>query len=249
MDGVDRPRGGDTTATLADVLGVTLDADLLALALTHRSYAYENGGLPTNERLEFLGDSVLGLAVTELLYLRYADSPESDLARLRSSIVSTKALAALARTLGPRGLGPYVRLGRGETLTRGRDKDSILADTMEALVGAVFVQEGFDTARAVVVRLVGDQIHTAAERGAGWDWKTVLQEVAAARALGPVRYDVSESGPDHDKRFSATVAVAGAPLGTGTGRSKKSAEQLAAQRAHEAVTANGWPPVGTDGRA
>src|SRR6187551_197909 len=141
---------------LLDALGVDLDEELLTLALTHRSYAYENGGLPTNERLEFLGDSVLGIIVTERLYRDHPERPEGQLAKLRSSVVNMHALAGVAATLGgPSGLGAYLYLGRGEDLTGGRTKPSILADATEALIGAVYLEHGLEPARELVHHLFG----------------------------------------------------------------------------------------------
>jgi ribonuclease-3 len=211
---------------------VTVDPDLLTLALTHRSYAYENGGLPTNERLEFLGDSVLGIVVTETLYLRYSDWPEGQLAKLRAAVVNATALADVARTLD---VGEYVYLGRGEETTGGRDKSSILADTLEAVIGAVFLDAGIDVARDVVHRLFDPLIDRAAELGAGLDWKTSLQEVAALAGLGSPEYRVTDIGPDHAKEFSAEVLLDGRVLGSGSGRSKKLAEQRAASAAYARI--------------
>lgn len=215
--------------SLLESLHVEIDADLLALALMHRSYAYENGGLPTNERLEFLGDSVLGIVVTESLYRRYPAWPEGQLAKLRAAVVNAGALAEVARTLG---LGDFVYLGRGEETTGGRDKSSILADTMEAVIGAVFLTSGIDTAGQVIHRLFDPLIEQAAELGAGLDWKTSLQEVAAAAGLGLPEYRVTDVGPDHAKEFSAQAVVGGDVLGAGEGRSKKVAEQQAAAAAY-----------------
>src|SRR5499425_1038276 len=164
-------------AELQDALGVPLGAALLERALTHRSFAYENGGLPTNERLEFLGDSVLGLVVTDALYLGYPDLPEGHLAKLRAAVVNMRALANVARGLK---LGDYVRLGRGEDGTGGRDKSSILADTLEAVIGAVYIERGLDEASALVHRLFDPVIAHSARLGAGLDWKTSLQELTAA---------------------------------------------------------------------
>jgi ribonuclease-3 len=220
---------GRDSATLLDALGVTLDDDLLTLALTHRSYAYENGGLPTNERLEFLGDSVLGVVITEKLYCDYPDRPEGALAKIRASVVNGQALARLARTLGPGGLGRHLYLGRGEEMTGGRDKDSILADGTEALLGAIYLSHGFDRTREVILALFSDAVAEAGSLGAGLDWKTSLQELAAARSLGPPSYNITSTGPDHDKEFTATAVVGGEELGSGVGRSKKEAEQVAAQ--------------------
>ena len=220
---------------LEEALGVMLDAELLDRALTHRSYAYENGGLPTNERLEFLGDAVLGLVVTDALYRDHPDLPEGQLAKLRASVVNMRALAGVARSLGAGagagsgGLGAHLRLGRGEEVTGGRDKASILADTLEAVLGAVYLQYGLATAGAVVHRLFDPLLADAAQRGAGLDWKTSLQELTAMLGLGVPEYAVSEEGPDHAKSFTAIARVSGESLGSGAGRSKKEAEQKAAE--------------------
>lgn len=219
---------------LADALGVDLDPELLILALTHRSFAYENGGLPTNERLEFLGDSVLGIVVTDKLYREHPDLPEGSLAKIRASCVSQRALSVVARDLG---LGSYILLGRGEQVTGGADKDSILCDGLEALFGAVYLSLGLEVAREVIVRLVGPSLERAAHSGDALDWKTALQELCAAKGLPAPAYDVVGEGPDHARTFTATVVVAGEPRGTGTGSAKKHAEQEAAERAHAALAA------------
>lgn len=216
---------------LTSALGVELEPDLLTRALTHRSYAYEHGGLPHNERLEFLGDAVLGVVITSALYHRFPDLSEGQLAKLRASIVNMRALAGVARTLGPGGLGAHILLGKGEQATGGRDKPSILADTIEALLGAVHVQHGMTVADKVVHALFDDLIDDVALRGAGLDWKTNLQELTAQRSLGVPEYRVTESGPDHAKWFVAHARVAGETLGSGEGSSKKEAEQLAAEQA------------------
>lgn len=213
---------------LERILLVRLDIAILERALTHRSYAYENGGLPTNERLEFLGDSVLGLVVTDTLYRNHPDLPEGQLAKLRAAVVNMRALADVARTLG---LGRFLRLGRGEEGTGGRDKSSILADTLEALIGAVYVNRGLDEAFRVVHLLFDPLITRSASLGAGLDWKTSLQELTASESLGVPEYHVEESGPDHAKSFTAVVRVGGEAYGSGAGRSKKEAEQQAAEAA------------------
>ncbi len=224
---------GDTpTARLRDVLGVDVEDALLELALTHRSYAYEKGGLPTNERLEFLGDAVLGIAVTERLYRTHPGLPEGQLAKLRASVVNMHALAGVARELG---LGELMYLGRGEEMTGGRDKDSILGDAVEAILGAVHLQHGIEVSRALVERLFADLMTTAPQLGAGLDWKTSLQELTAARGLGVPEYRMTSEGPDHAKEFTATVVVADDDLGIGTGRTKKDAEQKAARTAYETL--------------
>ena len=221
-----------------DALGVDLPDELLTLAVTHRSYAYENGGLPTNERLEFLGDAVLGLTITDELFHRHPERPEGELAKLRSSVVNTAALADVARGLTADGLGAHLLLGRGEVTTGGADKSSILADGMESLLGAVYVQHGIDTARAVILRLFGPLLDTAATLGAGLDWKTSLQELTAARGLGAPSYRVSSTGPDHNREFTASVIVGETSYGSGVGRSKKEAEQKAAAAAWTALDAD-----------
>ena len=204
-------------------------ASLLGLALTHRSFAYEQGGLPTNERLEFLGDAVLGLVVTDTLYRRHGDLPEGQLAKLRAAVVNSKALADVARTLG---LGEFLRLGRGEESSGGRDKSSILADAMEAVIGAVYLEHGISGATDMVRRLFDPLIESAADLGAGLDWKTSLQELVAARSAGVPEYLVEETGPDHEKVFAARVRIGEREFAVGSGRSKKDAEQEAAAAAY-----------------
>jgi ribonuclease III len=225
-------------AWLRDALGVELSPELLGLALTHRSWAYEHGGLPTNERLEFLGDSVLGLVVTDELYRSQPDLPEGQLAKLRASVVNMTSLARVARRLGNGGIGPHLLLGRGEEVTGGRDKDSILADALEALLGAIHLGLGLDTAAALVHRLFDPLLAEASTRGAGLDWKTSLQELGAAKGLGAPSYVIEDDGPDHAKVFTAAVVLGGQVQGTGTGRTKKAAEQEAAEAAWRALSSD-----------
>src|SRR5690606_21678964 len=182
-------------------------------------------------RLEFLGDTVLGLVVTEALYRRHPDQPEGELAKMRAATVSQRALAAVARRLE---LGRYVLLGKGEMRTRGFDKDSILSDTVEALIGATYLSHGLETARDLVHRLVDTTLDAAAGLGAGLDWKTSLQEAAALRGFGAPVYEVTGEGPEHARVFPAPVPV-GPVLGRGTGSAKKHAEQAAAEEAYRAV--------------
>ncbi len=222
---------GPDPAALLTALGVEVDAELLTLALTHRSYAYESGGLEPNERLEFLGDAVLSLVVTDHLFRAHPNLPEGQLAKLRASVVNMHALAGVARGLGAGGLGEYVLLGRGEELTGGRDKASILADTTEALIGAVYLQHGIEVAGTLVHRLFDPLLVEAPLLGAGLDWKTSLQELTAAADLGVPEYRVVEDGPDHLKEFTATAVIAGRERGVGQGRTKKEAEQRAAEAA------------------
>jgi ribonuclease III len=223
-----------TLAALTQRLGCAVDPALLQRSLTHRSYAYENGGLPTNERLEFLGDAVLGLVVTDTLYRTHPDLPEGQLAKLRSAVVNARALAEVGRELG---LGSYLRLGRGEESTGGRDKGSILADTVEAVLGAVYIDRGLAECEALVHRLFDPVIDSAAGLGAGLDWKTSLQELTANDGLGVPEYQIWDEGPDHEKFFTAIVRVGGHDRGSGTGRSKKEAEQEAASAAWHALRA------------
>lgn len=211
-------------SALTDKLGVDIDPELLSLALTHRSFAYENGNIANNERLEFLGDSVLGQAVTVHLYTHHPGLGEGELAKRRASVVSTVALAEVARAVG---LGEHIRLGRGEDLTGGRDKDSILADTTEALIGATYLSVGPDAATALVLRLVEPLLADPERYGAAMDPKTSLQELAARLGMPAPVYEIEASGPDHDRRFAATVRV-GELASLGEGTSKKQAEMAAA---------------------
>ena len=213
---------------LQAILGVRLGPELAELALTHRSHAFEAGGLPSNERLEFLGDAVLGLVVAERLYRGLPADAEGRLAKIRAATVNTRSLAVVARRLG---VGRHVRLGRGEERSGGRDKDSILADTVEALLGAVYLDAGMAAAATVVARLFGELLDEITTRRGSLDAKTTLQELLAASVIGPPRYDVDARGPDHERRFTATVLVDGEVLGSGEGRSKKEAEQSAAAQA------------------
>lgn len=231
----DAPEEDAARAELCAALGVELDDACLDLALTHRSYAFEQGGLPTNERMEFLGDAVLGLVITDALYRRHPDRPEGDMARMRASIVQTSSLAEVARSLG---VGECIRLGKGEEATGGRDKPSILADTTEALLGAMYLSIGFTETSSRILALFTPLLTRAGELGAGLDWKTSLQELAARRGLGVPRYLVTSTGPDHARRFEAAVVFRGETWGTGDGSAKKHAEQQAAQAAWEALTAH-----------
>jgi ribonuclease-3 len=240
-----RPSSGPLTAPgpltnyaeLRSALGdPILDPELLERALTHRSFAYENGGLPTNERLEFLGDSVLGVVVTETLYLTHPDLSEGRLAKLRAAVVNARALAEVGRTIG---VGDHVKLGRGEESTGGRHKASILSDTVEAVIGAVHLSGGgFPTSAVVVHRLFDPLIEAASALGAGLDWKTSLQELSAEHGLGVPEYVIEDDGPDHQKTFTAQVRVGDRLYGNGVGRSKKEAEQAAAETAYGEIAAD-----------
>ncbi|MEW1833814.1 ribonuclease III [Microbacterium sp. NPDC079995] len=211
-------------SVLTHKLGVDIDPELVSLALTHRSYAYEHGGIAHNERLEFLGDSILGMAVTVHLYRTHPELDEGSLAKRRASVVSTVALAEVARGMG---LGAHLRLGRGEDQTGGRDKDSILADTTEALIGAAYLSAGTEEATALVLRLVSPLMDDPERYGAAMDPKTSLQELAARLGHAAPTYSVEAAGPDHHRVFTATVTV-GDVARMGSGSSKKQAEMAAA---------------------
>lgn len=227
------PAMPDPAAELAALLAVHLDdLAVLDLALTHRSWAFEHGGVPTNERLEFLGDAVLGLVVTDEIYASHPGEQEGRLAKLRAASVRAESLAAVARGLS---LGRFVKLGRGEAASGGADKDSILADVLEAIIGAVYVDQGFATAYDLVERLFSGRLIEVAGSHEALDYKTSLQELAASRYSATPRYEVEDSGPDHAKTFAASVSIDGNLVGRGEGRSKKAAEQLAAREAHQAL--------------
>ena len=230
-------------ADLREALGnPVLDDALLDQSLTHRSYAYEHGGLPTNERLEFLGDSVLGVVVTDTLFRTHPNLSEGRLAKLRAAVVNARALAEVARTIG---LGTHIKLGRGEEATGGRNKSSILSDTVEALIGAVYLSGGFEASGAVVHLLFDPLMDNAARLGAGLDWKTSLQELSAGYSLGVPEYVIAHQGPDHEKTFTAQVRVGDGLYGHGTGRSKKEAEQQAAETAYNAISEAHGDPAGS----
>jgi ribonuclease-3 len=218
---------------LAGVLGVNIEPSLLRQALTHRSFSYENGGAAHNERLEFLGDSILGQTVTVKLFTDHPELPEGELAKRRAALVSTVALAEVARGID---LGSYLLLGHGEELTGGRDKDSILADVTEAIFGATFISCGDEAARDLVLRLIEPLMEDPARFGAAMDPKTSLQELGATLGHVPV-YEVVHAGPDHAREFTATVRVGDLAEAQGVGSSKKHAEIAAALAAWNILSA------------
>ncbi len=218
------------TEALDRALGLSFhDAALREAALTHRSFAFERGLRVNNERLEFLGDSVLGLVVTDMAYRAYPDHPEGSLAKLRAAIVNMSALAEVARGLD---LGSMVLLGKGEEQSGGRDKSSILADALEAVFGALYLDLGLEAAAALIERLFRPRMEAYVRGEGDRDYKTILQELASAELRSMPDYRIEERGPDHEKEFTATVLLGGEPMGHGTGRSKKEAEQRAAREAH-----------------
>jgi len=213
---------------IEELLGYSFtDQDLLALALTHRSVSSEDGSRRDNERMEFLGDAVLQLAVTGYLYDKFPDLPEGNLAKVRAGVVSRPMLADVARSIR---LSDHIKLTMAEERTGGREKDSIMADALEAVIGAVYLDAGLETATQLVLRLWGARIDERAQRPGLRDYKTRLQEVLAKDGRRP-EYLTDGSGPDHERTFVARVEVDGTVLGEGMGRSKKEAEQGAAERA------------------
>jgi ribonuclease-3 len=225
-------------AALRATLSVDVSPELLELALTHRSYSYEHGNIPNNERLEFLGDSILGQAVTVMLYRDFPTLDEGELAKRRASLVSSAALAEVAKSID---VGPHLLLGRGEELTGGREKSSILADTVEALIGAVYLHAGGDAATALVLRLISPLLADPARFGAAMDPKTSLQEAAARAGVSAPEYVVTDTGPDHRKRFHAVVTVPGLVTAEGDGTSKKQAEMAAALEAWTLLQTDSQP--------
>lgn len=232
-------RASEGPKALDRLLGVRFkDATLREIALTHRSFAFEHDLAANNERLEFLGDAVLGIVVTDMAYREFQQMPEGELAKLRAAIVNMTALADVARDLG---MGRFILLGKGEEMSGGRDKSSILADALEALLGAIYLDRGLDAARKLIVRLFRPRM-IAYVRGEGErDYKTILQELASADLHALPEYRISERGPDHEKEFTATVVLAGEAWGSGIGRSKKEAEQQAAHEAYVRLTERAAP--------
>ncbi len=206
------------------------DERLREAALTHRSFAFENGLDVTNERLEFLGDAVLGLVVTDMAFDAFPTLSEGELAKLRAAVVNAQALADVARSLS---LGELVRLGKGEEQSGGRDKASILADALEAVFGAVYLDLGLEQARGLIERLFRPLMDAYARGEGERDHKTILQELASRELRTMPEYRLEERGPDHEKEFTATVYLGGRPMGTGVGKSKKEAEQRAARMAFD----------------
>lgn len=206
-------------------LGISIEAELLELALTHSSYAYENGKIPNNERLEFLGDSVLGFVVTGHVYAENPDLDEGSLSRLRSATVSAKTLAIAANQIG---LGEFIRLGKGELSTGGQTKTNILADTFEAIIGAAYLSGGLLPAKSIIDSLVLPLLSSEDELLETSEPRTVLSEVLKSQGKSEASFDVTHQGPDHDRTFFAAVIVDGAAVASGSGRTRKAAEAQAA---------------------
>jgi ribonuclease-3 len=237
--------GAGERAALASRLGWQVrDPGLLEQAMAHRSWCAEHPAQEPNERLEFLGDAVLGLITTDYLFRCYPELPEGELAKARAAVVNAASLASVAREVD---LGSALLLGKGEDASGGRSKASILADSMEAVIGAIYLDGGYELAEEVVLRLVADRLQAAAKGPGVDDYKTRLQELCARDFDEPPSYRVTEHGPDHAKVFEAEVLVAGCSRGKGQGRSKKQAEQMAARSAWSALKGdeNGVRPVGT----
>ena len=210
-------------------LGLTfLDRDLVERSLAHRSWCSEHGDVASNERLEFLGDSVLSIVVTRYVFDEFPHLPEGELSEVRAAVVNARSLAEIATEIG---LGEYLLLGRGEQTGGGRQKPSILADALEAVIAAVYLDLGFDASRTMVLSLLGERIHRAADGNGARDHKTRLQERSALLGTGRPRYTLRDVGPDHAKEFFAIVFLDDVEYGEGAGRSKKEAEQAAAEAA------------------
>ncbi|MFM8601206.1 MAG: ribonuclease III [Actinomycetota bacterium] len=230
---MDRPAEPDLRALMAVTGYSFIDESLLRLALVHRSYQAEHGEPESNERLEFLGDAVLGWVIADLAYRRRPDADEGRLSDLRQAVVNTGALADRAREIS---LGDYVMLGQGESSGGGRDKDSILADAFEAVIGAIYLDGGESPAASFVRRMLSASVEEMIPVLGSVDAKTGLQELCAAEGRPVPRYDTEGEGPDHDRVFTATVTVGSTVLGTGRGRTKKAAEQVAARAAIAALS-------------
>lgn len=210
---------------LTQRLGISIEAELLELALTHSSYAYENGKIPNNERLEFLGDSVLGFVVTGHVYFENPDLDEGSLSRLRSATVSAKTLAVAANQIG---LGEFIRLGKGEISTDGRNKTNILADTFEAIIGAAYLSGGLAPAKAIIDSLVLPLLSSEAELLENSEPRTVLSELLKSLGKSDATFEVTHEGPDHERTFFAQVIVDGESIAEGSGRTRKAAEAASA---------------------
>ena len=201
------------------------DEALLATAMRHRSWISEHDGFESNERLEFLGDAIVGWVVADIVYTQHSDLPEGKLTDLRKSVVNANALAEVAAELG---IGEFLMLGKGEDTAGGREKTSILSDALEAVIGAVYIDAGPQATHDVVSALMGKRIVDAVGGLDRLDAKTRLQELAS-KFEAHVHYKVEDEGPDHEKMFFATVFVGDRELGYGEGKSKKAAEQIAAE--------------------
>ncbi|MDO4887273.1 MAG: ribonuclease III [Actinomycetaceae bacterium] len=229
---------------LVERWGIDIDRPMLRLALTHRSFAYEHDE-PHNERLEFLGDSILGLVTAERVYRDFPHSREGDMSRMKTFAVSEKALASVARGLG---LGQFIRLGKGEAASGGRDKDSILSDTVEALIAATYLQHGMEPTRRVVERLIADKLRDASILGPNLDWQTSFEEIAHARGMeGSLQFEVTSTGPDHQRVYTAVASMGGRVWGSGKGTSKKGSRQAAAEASYRIIVAEAREGAPADG--
>lgn len=212
--------------------GTNISRPLLRRALTHRSFAFEHDE-PHNERLEFLGDSILGLIAAEYLYREFPEASEGDMSRMKTFAVSEPALAGVARFLH---LGESIRLGKGEDASGGRNKDSILSDTVEALIAATYVEHGMDVTRPIVERLIAPRIKDASLLGPNLDWQTSFEEVAHDMGMeGSLQFEVDSTGPDHDRVFTAVASMGGRVWGSGSGSTKKKARQAASEASYRLI--------------
>ena len=218
-----------TYREFCEVWGIQLSRSLLRRALTHRSFAFEHGE-EHNERLEFLGDSILGMIVAEKVYNDYPNASEGDMSRMKTYAVSERGLSDIARELG---LGKFLRLGKGEDKSGGRNKDSILSDTLEAIIAATYLQHGMNTTRALVSKLVERKLKEASVLGPNLDWQTSFEEMAHRHGMeGTLQFEITGEGPDHARIFTAQAYMAGRQWGSGTGTSQKNARRKASEASY-----------------
>lgn len=229
-------------STLIERWGIAISRPVLRRALTHRSFAFEHDE-PHNERLEFLGDSVLGMIVADMLYRDFPDNSEGDMSRMKTYAVSERGLADIARGLG---LGEFIRLGKGEKMSGGRDKDSILSDTVEALIAATYIEHGLEPTRRIVERLVARKIEDASVLGPNLDWQTSFEELAHSRGMeGTLQFRISHEGPDHARVFTAQAFMGGRDWGSGTGSSQKNARRKASEASYRMLASEDEGMAGT----
>ena len=213
---------------LGKSLGVEIEPQLLELALTHRSYSYENGRGPNNERLEFLGDAILGFLVTSHIHDHFSDMDEGNLTKLKNAVVSAPALAQAASSIN---LGEYLLLGKGEIQTGGREKMNLLADTFEAVLGAAYVSKGLEAAKTIVDQHILPLLDSAEDLLLSADPKTTLLESMQQQGKAVPVYQTTHDGPDHDRTFFANLLIDGQVIASASGRSRKQAETNAAIKA------------------
>ena len=221
-------------AQLLERWGIDIPRPLLRRALTHRSFAFEHDEAH-NERMEFLGDSILGMVVADRLFRQFPEASEGDMSRMKTYVVSERALADIARGLD---LGQSIRLGKGEAMSGGREKDSILSDTVEALIAATYIEHGLEATRKVVESLVEQKIADASVLGPNLDWQTSFEELAHGEGMeGTLQFDITHTGPDHARVFTAVAHMSGRTWGSGSGTSQKNARRKASEASYRILAA------------